>query len=240
MKTSKGGRIGATIRERRLLSILSALDSTLYAAAVPTRAAASLLWALCLAAPALAQADANELPGGPPAREGSFAIGVETGMVIPLSTKRLCPAGYECIADLGWAVGVPFSYRWANGIGLGFGYEFWLLTANGVYESTVAQTFTALLQYSFLPDHATHPLIRLRGGFLMLGPGFRVDTIGGTLEIGVGAEVELSSDTVFSFLVTGNLLRTQPFTTSADNAQRAVDGALDAMLVLRVGFNFML
>jgi len=74
----------------------------------------------------------------------------------------------------------------------------------------------------------------------MLGPSFRVATIGGTAEIGVGAEVELSSDTVFSFLVTGNLLRTQSFTTPADDAQRAVDGALDAMLVLRVGFNFLL
>jgi hypothetical protein len=100
--------------------------------------------------------------------------------------------------------------------------------------------FTGLLQYSFLPDHATHPLLRLRGGFLVLGPSFRVDTIGGTVEIGVGAEVELSSDTVFSFLVTGNLLRTQSFITWADNAPRAVDGALDAMLVLRVGLNFML
>jgi hypothetical protein len=135
---------------------------------------------------------------------------------------------------------VNFSYRWANGIGLGFGYEFWLLTANGVYETTVPQMFTGLLQYSFLPNHATHPLLRLRGGFLVLGPGFRVDTIGGTVEIGVGAEVELSSDTVFSFLVTGNLLRTQSFITQADNAPRAVDGPLDAMLVLRVGFNFLL
>ncbi len=167
-------------------------------------------------------------------------MGVETGLVVPLSTDRLCPSGYQCIADIGWAVGVNFSYRWANGIGLGFGYEFWLLTANGVYETTVPQMFTGLFQYSFLPDHATHPLVRLRGGFLVLGPSFRVETIGGTAEIGVGAEVELSSDTVFSFLVTGNLLRTQSFITGADNAPRAVDGALDAMLVLRVGFNFML
>jgi hypothetical protein len=169
-----------------------------------------------------------------------IAVGAETGLVVPLSTNRLCPAGYGCIVDIGWAVGVNLSYRWANGIGLGFGYEFWLLTANGVYETTVPQMFTGLLQYSFLPNHATHPLLRLRGGFLMLGPSFRVDTIGGTAEIGVGAEVELSSNTVFSFLVTGNLLRTRSFTTPADNALRAVDGALDAMLVLRVGFNFLL
>lgn len=223
-----------------MLSILSTRDSTLYATAVPTRAAAFCLLALCLAAPQPGRADSGELPGGPPEREGSIAVGAETGLVVPLSTNRLCPAGYGCIADIGWAVGVNFSYRWANGIGLGFGYEFWLLTANGVYETTVPQTFTALLQYSFLPNHATHPLLRLRGGFLMLGPSFRVATIGGTAEIGVGAEVELSPDTVFSFLVTGNLLRTQSFTTPADDALRAVDGALDAMLVLRVGFNFLL
>ena len=215
-------------------------DSTLYATAVPTRAAALCLLALSLAAPQRGRADTAELPGGPPEREGSIAVGVETGLVVPLSTNRLCPPGYGCIADFGWAIGVNLSYRWANGIGLGFGYEFWLLTANGVYETTVPQMFTGLLQYSFLPNHATHPLLRLRGGFLMLGPSFRVATIGGTAEIGVGAEVELTSDTVFSFLVTGNLLRTQSFTTPGDGALRAIDGALDAMLVLRVGFNFLL
>ncbi|MGB5265036.1 MAG: hypothetical protein WBN30_00500 [Polyangiales bacterium] len=161
-------------------------------------------------------------------------------MVIPLSTKRICPEGYGCIADLGWAVGLNFSYRWMNGIGLGFGYEFSLLTANGVYETSVPQMLTGLLQYSFLPGHATHPLIRLRGGFLMWGPGFRVATVGGTAEIGLGAEVELTEDTVFSFLVTGNLMRTQSFTTPGDGALRGVGAPLDAMLVLRVGFNFLL
>jgi hypothetical protein len=207
---------------------------------VPTCPAAICFFAFCLAAPRWAGADSSELPGGPPAREGAFAIGPETGMVIPLSTNRLCPEGYGCIADLGWAVGLNFSYRWAKGIGLGFGYELWLLTANGVYETSVPQMFTGLLQHSFLPARATHPLIRLRGGFLILGPSFRVATMGGMAEIGVGAEVELSHNTVFSFLVTGNLLRTRSFTTPGDGALRGVDAPLDAMLVLRVGFNFLL
>jgi hypothetical protein len=188
--------------------------------------------------PAAVGAESSELPSGPP--KGEFAIGPETGLVIPLSTDRLCPAGYECIADIGWAVSVGFTYRWANGIGLGFGYEFWLLTGNGVYETTVPQSFLAILQYSFLPTRATHPLIRLRGGFLMLGPSFRLETIGGMAEIGGGAEVEIGSDSVFSFLVTGNLLRTRSFVTPADDALRGVGAALDAMLVLRIGFNFLL
>jgi hypothetical protein len=52
--------------------------------------------------------------------------------------------------------------------------------------------------------------------------------------------VELDSDIAFSFLVTGNLLRTGSFVTPADDVLRASSGALDAMLVLRVGFNFYL
>ena len=219
---------------------MSAQELTIYATAVPTRAAMICLWVLCLVAPRSVGADSAGLPGGPPAREGLFGIGMETGMVIPLSTHRLCPDGYACIADFGWAVGLNFSYRWANGIGLGFGYELWLLSANGVYETSVPQMFMGLLQYSFLPNHATHPLIRLRGGFLVLGPSFRIATMGGTAEIGAGAEVELSPNTVFTFLVTGNLLRTRSFTTPADGALRGVDAALDAMLVLRLGFNFLL
>ncbi len=160
--------------------------------------------------------------------------------MIPVSTKRLCPAGTQCIADLGWGVGVGFSYRWANGIGVGFGYEFWLMTANGVYEVTVPQMFLGTLQYSFLPNRSTHPVLRLRGGFLTLGPSFRVATLGGTAEIGAGAEVELTPDAVLFFLVTGNLLRTQAFTTPADGAVRGVDAVLDAMIVLRLGFHFLL
>ncbi len=208
---------------------------------MPSRAAAFCFWALCLAAPHVGKAD-TEGPSAPEAdtRPGSFTIGPEMGLVVPLSTKRLCPSGYECIADLGWAVGVGFAYRWPRGLGLGFGYEAWLLSANGVYEVTVPQLFLVSLQQSFLPDRRTHPLLRLRGGFAMLGPSFRVATVGGTAELGAGAEVELTPSTAFSFMLTGNVLRTQSFTTRSDGAVRATDHALDAMLILRVGFVFLL
>lgn len=207
---------------------------------MPSRTAAICLWALCLSAPGSAQADFRDLPGGPPEREGSIAVGAETGLVVPLSTDRLCPPGYQCVADVGWAIGVDFSYRWKKGFGLGFGYELWLLTANGVYAITVPQLFTASLRYSFLPDRRIHPLVRLRGGFAMLGPSFRVATVGGMAEIGIGGEVEVTSDTAFSFLLTGDLLRTGSFVTPSDGASRGIGGALDAMLVLRLGFHFLL
>lgn len=212
----------------------------LYASNVSSRAAALCLCALCLGTPASLRADPGGLAGGPTDGPGSFAVGPEIGLVVPLSNNRLCPAGYGCIAEIGGAVSVGFSYRWANGLGLGFGYEFWWLTANGVYEITVPQSFLGVFQSSFLPGRRTHPLIRIRGGLLLLGPSFRVATLGGTAEIGGGGEVEIGSDAVFSFLVTGNLIRTGSFVTSADGAARGVGAALDAMLVLRIGFNFLL
>ena len=105
---------------------MSARERRLYASPVPTRRAAMFAGVLCLACLGTAtpvRADASALPGGPSSRTGVFAIGPETGLVIPASTKRLCPAGTQCIADLGWSVGVAFSYRWAKGIGLGVAYD---------------------------------------------------------------------------------------------------------------------
>ena len=219
---------------------MSRPDRPAYATGVPIRATAACLGALFVVTPTSLQADSGNADPSAGKRQGSFAVGPETGLVIPLSTDRLCPGGAQCIADVGWAVGVGFSYRWPNGLGLGFGYEFWLLTAEGVYEITVPQAFLGLFQVSFLPDRATHPIFRLRGGPLLLGPSFRVETVGGTVEIGAGGEVEISPGTVFSFLATTNLLRTRAFTTSADGALRGTGAALDAMLVLRIGLHFMI
>ena len=211
-----------------------------YATAVPTRAVVVCLWALCLALPRSAQADSAEIPGAAPEGETSFALGVETGLVIPVASKSLCPDGYECLFGVGWAFGLPFSYRWAKGTGLGFGYEFWLQNGNGVYEATITQAVTVLLRQSFLSDRSVHPVLRLRGGFLMLGPSFRVDTIGGTAEVAFGGEAELTPSSLFTFLLGGQILRTRAFTTQADGARRSIAGGVDAALILRVGVVFLL
>ena len=144
----------ATIREGRGLSILSTRRLLPpYATAVPTRAAAAPAGRPLLRHAGNAEGRVFRAPRrAPKAHRCSSPWVPETGLVIPLSTDRLCPAGYECIAEIGWAVSVGFTYRWANGIGLGFTYEFWLLTGNGVYETTVPQSFLAVLQYSFLPE----------------------------------------------------------------------------------------
>lgn len=207
---------------------------------MPIRVVVVCLWALCLASPSLVLADSTKILGAAPEGTPSFALGVETGLVIPLAHKSLCPAGYECLFGFGWAFGFPFSYRWANGTGLGFGYEFWVQNGNGVYEATITQAVTALLRQSFLPDRALHPVLRVRGGFLMLGPSFRVETIGGTAELAFGGETEFTPSSAFTFLLGGQILRTRAFTTQADGARRSVAAGVDAALILRLGVTFLL
>ncbi len=212
----------------------------LYATAVPIRAFVACVWALCLVSPGVVHADSTEITGAAPEGARSFALGVETGLVIPVADEPLCPDGFECLFGVGWAIGFPFSHRWPKGTGLGVGYEFWVQNGNGVYEATVTQAFTALLQQSFLLDRSVHPVLRVRGGFLMLGPSFRVATIGGTAEIALGGEAELTPTTLFTFLLGGQILRTRAFDTRADGARRSVTGGVDAALVLRVGIAFLL
>lgn len=200
------------------------------------------MWASCLFAPAASLADPGliEERGAPEGTQRSFAIGVETGLVIPVADGPLCPDGAECLFGVGLAIGFPFSYRWHQGTGLGFDYEFWVQNANGVYEATVTQAFTVLVRHAFLLDRSLRPIVRVRGGFLMLGPSFRVDTLGGTAEVAFGGETEITPTTIFTFTLGGQVLRTRAFTTEADDVPRAEHGGVDGALILRVGMSFLL
>ena len=214
-----------------------------YATGVPTRAAAVFLALASLTlSPGRAEADTEErVPGTvPEGSDLSLAIGVETGMVIPVADRPLCPDGAECPFGIGLAIGIPFSYRWGQGTGLGFGYEFWVQNGNGVYEATVTQAFTVLIRQTFLLDRSLRPVLRVRGGFLLLGPSFRVDTLGGTAELAFGGEAEISPTTLFTFMLGGQVLRTGAFTTTADDVRRGESGGVNAALVLRLGITFLL
>lgn len=184
--------------------------------------------------------EADQADAAPEGTTQRFAIGVEVGLVLPVADEPLCPSGSECLFGAGAAVGIPFSYRWKQGTGLGFGYEFWIQNSDGVYDAAVTQAFTVLFRHAFLSDRSLRPVLRVRGGFLLLGPTFRVDTVGGTAELAFGGEADINRNTVFSFLVGGQVLATQPFTTSADGVRRGEGSGVNAALLFRVGIAYLL
>lgn len=196
---------------------------------------------LCLALPGAVAADEPELTGAAP--EGTrhrFGLGIEVGLVLPVADKPLCPSGSECLFGAGAAIGIPFSYRWKRGTGLGFGYEFWIQNSDGVYDAAVTQAFTVLVRQTFLSDRSLRPLLRVRGGFVLLGPTFQVDTVGATAEIAFGGETDINRKTVFTFLLGGQVLSTRAFTTSADGVRRGEGNGINAALLFRVGITYLL
>ena len=197
--------------------------------------------ALGLAFASTASADAADAAStAPEAVNPRFALGIEAGLVLPVADDPLCPSGSDCLFGVGAAIGIPFSYRWKQGTGLGFSYEFWIQNSDGVYDAAVAQAFTVLLRQSFLLDRSLRPVLRARGGFLLLGPTFAIDTIGGTAELAFGGETDINRNTVFTFLLGGQILKTQPFTTSSDGVRRAEGSGVNAALVFRVGIHYLL
>ena len=212
----------------------------LYATAVPVRATAVCFGVLLFAVPTPLRADSTEISWAPPEKISAFALGVETGLVVPVARGPLCPEREQCLFGVGWAIGIPFSYRWEQGTGLGFGYELWLNNANGVYEVTGTQAFTVLVRQTFLLDRSVRPVLRVRGGFVMLGSSFRVDTVGGTAELAFGGEAEITPSSLFSFQLGGQILRTRPFTTAGDGVRRSERGGVNAALLVRVGVAFLL
>ncbi|MGB5810904.1 MAG: hypothetical protein WBG86_10255 [Polyangiales bacterium] len=192
-------------------------------------------------APGRAGADERILlDTAPEGADRPFAIGPEVGLVMPVARTPVCPSGAECLLGVGFAFGIPFTYRWKQGTGIGFEYEFWVLNGNAVYEATVTQAFTAIVRQSFLVDRRLRPVLRLRGGFLILGPSFGANTIGGVGEAAFGGETDIAPTSVFHFLLGAQLFGTRPFTTSADGVARAQSGGINAALVLRVGISFLL
>ncbi len=161
-------------------------------------------------------------------------------MAIPVSTKRMCPPDEQCVFGAGFALAGSVFRRWEPGMSLGFAYEFWLQTANDVYDLSVSQTFAAVFQHNFRSNRRLRPYLRLRGGLLLFGESFRVAALGGLAELGAGVEIDVTDHTAFTFNVGGAVLRTGSFTTPNDDVLRGTDGAIDAAVLLRLGYVFLL
>jgi hypothetical protein len=161
-------------------------------------------------------------------------------MALPVSTKRMCPPDAQCVFGTGFVLAGVLSRRWEPGSSLGFGYELWLQNANDVYEVGVSQVFAAVLQHRFRADKRVRPYLRLRGGLLLFGESFRVAALGGLAELGAGVELDATDHTAFTFNVGAAVLRTGSFTTPSDGVLRAADGAIDAAVLLRLGYLFLL
>lgn len=191
---------------------------------------------LLTALPAAAQREAHvEPPPTPDNREPELLVGVHLGGLFPIERADICPGDSLCVLGGGGSFGVEIERRWPMGIGIVVAYDAWFVEAGGVFELGVVQTVRAAVRYAFLYDEIIHPEIHIGAGALVFGDTFLVSTVGGALEAGVGAELELTESVSLTGGLEGWFFTTTPFTTGRDRTLRSPGIGLNAALQVNVG-----
>ena len=176
-----------------------------------------------------------EPPPAPETHEPSLLAQVHVGGIIPLEASDICPGDSLCVLAGGGVFGVEIERRWPFGLGVAVAYDVWFVDSGGVFELGTVQIVRAALKYVFAWDLMVHPTVHIGAGALVFGDTFLVSTVGGAVEAGVGAEIELTESVALTAGARAWLFTTTPFTTGRDRTRRSEGLGLNAALQLDVG-----
>lgn len=221
-----GARCGATATSSAVTLILAALLLT-----APPAGAQD-------APPTIAPARLTP-PPSPQSREPELLVDVHLGAVLPLARTDICPGDALCVMGGGAVVGVEVERRWPFGLGVLVGYDAWFVESGGVFELGVVQIVRAGVKYVFGDDWVIHPAIQIGAGALVFGDTFLPSTVGGAVDLGISAELELTESVAFTFGAQGWFFTTSPFTTSRDRTARSENLGLNASLQFNVGLSIL-
>jgi hypothetical protein len=180
---------------------------------------------------------AQEFDPPPPPSElpPTLAGEVHLGLVTPIRPGRLCPAHADCIFNGGGGIGGALEWRYSKGLGIGLGYDGFFLNGNGVYELTVIQILRATLGYRMLMNSLVHPFVGVGVGVAVIGDKFHFSSLGGSVDLSLGVELEVSHLLAARFGL-GLWLQTYgPFTSVNDSVRRASSLDLAIAGTLQIG-----
>ena len=209
--------------------------------------AASLALCTSLASSAAAQSTERtedaathvEPPPAPESHDPDLLVGIHLGAIIPLERADICPGDSLCVLGGGGVFGIEIERRWPMGIGVLVAYDAWFVDAGGVFELGIVQIVRAGVRYAFGPDWVVHPAIHLGVGALVFGDTFLVSTVGGAVELGASAEIELTESVALTAGADAWLFTTSPFTTGRDRTMRSEGLGLNAALQINVGLTIV-
>ena len=182
---------------------------------------------------------AFELPPTRGEQPPRWAVETHADLVFPVLGGPLCPEGSACPFENGGGLGAFLERRLASGLGLGIAFDLWLLNGSGVYELTVVQSISGRLRYALLPELSLHPFVWIGAGGFVLGDSFGIATGGGSLDLGAGAELELTRSMAATATLGGRLMVLVPFTSQTDDLARAQSFGVTASLMLQFGLVFL-
>lgn len=203
---------------------------------------AALALALSAAPPAAAQAPAEAHvvpPPAPDARDAELNAALHLGAIIPVERADICPGDSLCVLGAGGALGVEIERRWPFGIGISVAYDAWFVDSGGVFELGIVQVVRAAVRYTFLLEQMVHPSLHIGAGALIFGDTFLVETVGGALDLGASAEIELTDSVVLTGGLAFWMFTTSPFTTGRDRTRRSEGLGLNLALSAQVGLTIL-
>jgi hypothetical protein len=174
-------------------------------------------------------------PPAPETHQPELLAEVHIGGVVPLERSDICPGDSLCVLGGGGGIGVEIERRWPMGLGVSVAYDVWFVDSGGVFELGSVQTVRAAVRYVFGYEWQVHPAIQIGAGALVFGDTLSVSTVGGALEVGASAEIELTESVSLTAGAQGWLFTTTPFTTGRDRTMRSEGLGLNAALQLNVG-----
>lgn len=202
---------------------------------------ASLGVLLLMACPAAAQDGEPhvEPPPAPEARDASLNVSIRLGAVFPIERADICPGDSLCVLGEGGTFGVEIERRWPLGIGIAVAYDAWFVGSGGVFELGIFQIVRAAVRYTFELGSIVHPSVQIGAGALVFGDTFLVETVGGALNAGVGAELELTDSVLLEGGAAFWLFTTSPFTTGRDRTRRSEGLGLNMAVDVHVGLTIL-
>lgn len=175
------------------------------------------------------------VPRAPDELEPVLGVELHFSAAFPMFREPLCPGTAECIFGGGGGLGARLERRGSSSVVLAVGYDAWFLDSSGVYELGVMQQLSGSLRYRFSPHTLVSPFVAGAVGALIFGDTLKVATVGGALELAVGAEVELTESTSLVVGLPFRLFSTTSFTTPRDRVERAREFGINGALALQLG-----
>lgn len=143
-------------------------------------------------------------------------IGVAIAAEFVASPGAMCNPTASCILGSGAGIVARGGVRSSGPLYFGFAYEFSKQDPSQLYKLAILQQARVEGRFYFLDTRRdTQPYLLGTAGALAYGNEWNIDTLGPAIGVGIGTETQISTSTVFGFLLTYRAGYLIPFTDSA-------------------------
>lgn len=163
-----------------------------------------------LAAPAAERKKTARAKRPPPIRIEYASYGVGLSADILVHPGETCSSVDPCILGGGGGLTLRGGYRWAGPWYLGGAYQVSRTDSSNLYRLPTLQQLRLESRYMLELGYRTVPFAAVGAGAIAYGNELRAETAGGTVFVGLGAEVQLSR-----LAVLGACARYQPMLFAA-------------------------